>query len=268
MIRRPPRSTLFPYTTLFRSRNIRKCCTKLAANRCLRTLSLPRRKWSLPRISTPSSATKPSVCAKPLPILESISCCKDRKSTRLNSSHSQISYAVFCLKKNSEDFRDVAVDADERQLPVVRAQPLDASDEYAERRRVDERRTAEVDDDLFAALADHFEQLLLELGRRVQVDLAGERDDIRLAAELLGLDVEVHARNPPNRSPAADGPLEGESIRAAEAAIPLLAVARLLLAAAGVDLRLALGELLDPGHDLGVLPGARLEPVDHLPSSN
>src|SRR5881275_847681 len=63
-----------------------------------------------------------------------------------------------------EDLGDVAVAADERQLPVVRAEALDASDEDAERRGVDERRVAEVDDDLLAALADHLEQLLLELG--------------------------------------------------------------------------------------------------------
>src|SRR6266542_5094241 len=61
MIRRPPRSTLFPYTTLFRSR---------------------RRTWPRPRCRHPSRC-----------------CRRDRKSTRLNSSHGSISYAVFCLKK-------------------------------------------------------------------------------------------------------------------------------------------------------------------------
>ena len=44
----------------------------------------------------------------------------------------------------------------------------------------------------FAALADHLEQLLLELGRRVEVDLAGERDHVGVVGELFGLDVEVH----------------------------------------------------------------------------
>src|SRR5262249_51254821 len=82
-----------------------------------------------------------------------------------------------------------------------RPQALDAADEDSERGRVDERRAAEVDDDVLAALSDHLEQLLLELGRRVEVDLAGERDDICVAAELLGLDVEVHA-DPPKSSPA------------------------------------------------------------------
>src|SRR3990170_7376201 len=67
MIRRPPRSTLFPYTTLFRSRYA------------------PR--WL---VSTPQ-ARAPRVAAS----------TADRKSTRLNSSHQIISYAVFCLQKNS-----------------------------------------------------------------------------------------------------------------------------------------------------------------------
>src|SRR5206468_4982254 len=68
MIRRPPRSTLFPYTTLFRSK------PALAASRSGR-----------PEASEPTAP--PSAPER------------DRKSTRLNSSHDQISYAVFCLKK-------------------------------------------------------------------------------------------------------------------------------------------------------------------------
>jgi hypothetical protein len=88
--------------------------------------------------------------------------------------------------------RDVAVAADERQLPVIRPKALDAPDEHAERRRVDEGRVREVDDDVLPALRDHVEQLLLELGRRVEVDLARQRDDVRVVAQLLRLDVEVH----------------------------------------------------------------------------
>src|SRR2546430_4922185 len=72
MIRRPPRSTLFPYTTLFRSLRL-ESCEPLA----LRLEHLRHR--------------------DPRPF-------GDRKSTRLNSSHSQISYAVFCLKKKKEIF--------------------------------------------------------------------------------------------------------------------------------------------------------------------
>src|SRR6266571_7927705 len=74
MIRRPPRSTLFPYTTLFRSR---------AGGR-------PRR-CTRPGTGAGTGRTRRTA---PLP-----AAARDRKSTRLNSSHMSISYAVFCLKK-------------------------------------------------------------------------------------------------------------------------------------------------------------------------
>src|SRR2546422_7243271 len=72
MIRRPPRSTLFPYTTLFRSS------------------SAPKSSSSTPTARRPRTSTRK--------ILDS---AIDRKSTRLNSSHGYISYAVFCLKKKN-----------------------------------------------------------------------------------------------------------------------------------------------------------------------
>src|SRR2546430_13584808 len=79
MIRRPPRSTLFPYTTLFRSpRNARL----LRADHRLRRHQDP----ALDLREVPARDLGDDVV-------------EDRKSTRLNSSHSQISYAVFCLKK-------------------------------------------------------------------------------------------------------------------------------------------------------------------------
>src|SRR5438309_6007240 len=81
MIRRPPRSTLFPYTTLFRSLGLG--ASPVAA--------LP---------SPPAAGFGGSSGVSPV---------KDRKSTRLNSSHSSISYAVFCLKKKSVDL--TAMDA-------------------------------------------------------------------------------------------------------------------------------------------------------------
>src|SRR2546427_5788307 len=79
MIRRPPRSTLFPYTTLFRSRRV-----LLDRHAVLGALRIERRERGL--------SQGPCELAQ----------CQDRKSTRLNSSHSQISYAVFCLKKKKK----------------------------------------------------------------------------------------------------------------------------------------------------------------------
>src|SRR5947209_12063699 len=75
MIRRPPRSTLFPYTTLFRSM------------------------VTAPQLSLEIGAPKFTLLAKQLPAEVNLG---DRKSTRLNSSHANISYAVFCLKKKKK----------------------------------------------------------------------------------------------------------------------------------------------------------------------
>src|SRR3712207_7988453 len=77
MIRRPPRSTLFPYTTLFRSAEL----SGLSLLRFLRRRRLPDRAPEFSGVGRPHAARG------------------DRKSTRLNSSHANISYAVFCLKK-------------------------------------------------------------------------------------------------------------------------------------------------------------------------
>src|SRR5207253_7817306 len=94
MMPRPPRSTLFPYTTLFRS-DLLKLKSVFAPIRCT---------------SRRSSSDQ---------------CSRDRKSTRLNSSHVAISYAVFCLKKKTEvtDVRNsteaVVVDGD-RHVPTMR----------------------------------------------------------------------------------------------------------------------------------------------------
>src|SRR5688572_31889995 len=93
MIRRPPRSTLFPYTTLFRSadagildpQNRPRIAVETNQRRGVRTLHLSCSTHSVPRGEVDSSFPGE---------LDG-----DRKSTRLNSSHSQISYAVFCLKK-------------------------------------------------------------------------------------------------------------------------------------------------------------------------
>src|SRR5688572_31040180 len=97
MIRRPPRSTLFPYTTLFRSfdgQTIDLSAVKKASRQIGEALASKRAYHTVVVKSTVVPGTTDSVV---LPILEEAS--GDRKSTRLNSSHSQISYAVFCLKK-------------------------------------------------------------------------------------------------------------------------------------------------------------------------
>src|SRR3712207_7280004 len=93
MMRRPPRSTLFPYTTLFRSVPLgpRPACRPHGA------FDLARRLRKSP-IFTPIHCCRRTV-APFLP--EDASIGRDRKSTRLNSSHANISYAVFCLKKKT-----------------------------------------------------------------------------------------------------------------------------------------------------------------------
>src|SRR5688572_31799323 len=92
MIRRPPRSTLFPYTTLFRSIHLHH----IAAERCGRCTDF---------IKGAAGANAPArdhddIIAGHFDLRQDVG-GKDRKSTRLNSSHSQISYAVFCLKKKT-----------------------------------------------------------------------------------------------------------------------------------------------------------------------
>src|SRR5258708_27341517 len=84
MIRRPPRSTLFPYTTLFRSQIVNKL------------LAGPTEIW----VTIPEGLRREEIAQKFVDSFElSLRASIDRKSTRLNSSHQIISYAVFCLKK-------------------------------------------------------------------------------------------------------------------------------------------------------------------------
>src|SRR2546427_7629920 len=99
MIRRPPRSTLFPYTTLFRS--------DLAAHRpggeTGRGAHLPDHGAVRPRHGAGQPHRGPP----------------DRKSTRLNSSHSQISYAVFCLKKKKKNHKNTMSGAGASHISLV-----------------------------------------------------------------------------------------------------------------------------------------------------
>src|SRR2546422_6918361 len=88
MIRRPPRSTLFPYTTLFRSTSA--------------FLILVGSNW----LSTESPTLRSLKRSKISDSVTDLERFKDRKSTRLNSSHGYISYAVFCLKKKKSLTKD------------------------------------------------------------------------------------------------------------------------------------------------------------------
>src|SRR2546430_8977900 len=84
MIRRPPRSTLFPYTTLFRS-----LLGGIGGNPAHLGVTTSKKLFA-PRVGVAYQINEKTVVRR------------DRKSTRLNSSHSQISYAVFCLKKKTK----------------------------------------------------------------------------------------------------------------------------------------------------------------------
>src|SRR3712207_8890039 len=96
MIRRPPRSTLFPYTTLFRS----------AVGRSSLDADAPRSAdhWGSRGSSGPLDAPEPEA---------------DRKSTRLNSSHANISYAVFCLKKKKLKYSPIQITTLTKELNLL-----------------------------------------------------------------------------------------------------------------------------------------------------
>src|SRR3712207_8714975 len=100
MIRRPPRSTLFPYTTLFRSKRPGSLST------CYRTSLVPRKGKEMQMLLAFGiwgfgswDPARAHLSEKSWPLCDLGQ--GDRKSTRLNSSHANISYAVFCLKKKN-----------------------------------------------------------------------------------------------------------------------------------------------------------------------
>src|SRR5689334_23940106 len=97
MLRRPPRSTLFPYTTLFRSLFLTAGITevlKLATGAAATAFNATNARLCVGDSTTAASAGQTDLQAATNKV--------DRKSTRLNSSHSSISYAVFCLKKKKK----------------------------------------------------------------------------------------------------------------------------------------------------------------------
>src|SRR2546430_3713265 len=103
MIRRPPRSTLFPYTTLFRSERRMQVTRSI-----LEVLARTRHPVTV--------VTKSALVLRDLDLLSGLArqglasvAVRDRKSTRLNSSHSQISYAVFCLKKKKNNTKSTLI---------------------------------------------------------------------------------------------------------------------------------------------------------------
>src|SRR2546429_3769033 len=100
MIRRPPRSTLFPYTTLFRSVLAADIATAGTA--------------SITMANAPGGGLRSNPVYFPIAMREAN---LDRKSTRLNSSHGYISYAVFCLKKKKKT--DEALHAEVKQIPAT-----------------------------------------------------------------------------------------------------------------------------------------------------
>src|SRR5690348_18132738 len=102
MIRRPPRSTLFPYTTLFRSQRMKEVRALEEKYRDLIEHS-PEMIYQLDRSG------------------RFVHVNKDRKSTRLNSSHPSISYAVFCLKKKNLTCHSLSAKASNRGRPATPA---------------------------------------------------------------------------------------------------------------------------------------------------
>src|SRR3712207_7098981 len=96
MIRRPPRSTLFPYTTLFRSADPGHRGLRPAVGR-----GLPQLRDRLDPQAVPQARAEGDERRLGRAPVVAVEADRDRKSTRLNSSHANISYAVFCLKKKN-----------------------------------------------------------------------------------------------------------------------------------------------------------------------
>src|SRR3989440_4629974 len=120
MIRRPPRSTLFPYTTLFRSERSGDGALDCLASPLQDADPKRRRRFALPAHSTELRIQSGFGNA----LLAQVR--TDRKSTRLNSSHDQISYAVFCLKKKKRT-ESSALTPTTRFMPLTRERASETS---------------------------------------------------------------------------------------------------------------------------------------------
>src|SRR3712207_7081042 len=115
MIRRPPRSTLFPYTTLFRSigndrEGLETRSRQLGGG------------FDLPQPLDPWGTVRPGhhlKASRQLDHLDSAVLLLDRKSTRLNSSHANISYAVFCLKKKNNNNKTIKADFEIKESVII-----------------------------------------------------------------------------------------------------------------------------------------------------
>src|SRR2546422_6517752 len=121
MIRRPPRSTLFPYTTLFRS------LMGLSHPQARSALQVPPAQSAItPSTDEPIPDRMPGDCIEhtrqPLQGGQALPTVGDRKSTRLNSSHGYISYAVFCLKKNNVNADVHPPWSPDTARPIIRTQ--------------------------------------------------------------------------------------------------------------------------------------------------
>src|SRR3712207_7019497 len=97
MIRRPPRSTLFPYTTLFRSLDVQH------AQRQQQGTKQPGKRPEEPPRNEEDEEDRQQIERRRETAAREVIAAVDRKSTRLNSSHANISYAVFCLKKKKNN---------------------------------------------------------------------------------------------------------------------------------------------------------------------
>src|SRR5256885_3911462 len=114
MIRRPPRSTLFPYTTLFRSLHGVEHLM-LDGERIGTGLGKNQKRHAGPAVHERGRAVVGCSNLDPADVAQP----RDRKSTRLNSSHLVISYAVFCLKKKKTDLSGIAIRGDESLLAQI-----------------------------------------------------------------------------------------------------------------------------------------------------